>query len=712
MESENGYRYTPLSDADFIRLISIKPQSKYSFKPSKISLTITNHQLNQIPEFDCLSYTWGDPTPPYSKQAKTSKDVFESTGEILLNEHKFPVKRNLMDALTRLSRMSLREKSHYIWIDALCINQQDLDERASQVAIMDKIYREARNVIVWLGQENEFTKDAISLLKKIHKIPRERYKHVGVGEWHDYNNTFIQMGVYFPPGFKEWLSLIAFFNMPFLQRVWIIQEIILARKVEIVWGKHRFSWDLVRSIASFLEGTGWHTYLQGTHMRTLPMVVEKAGVYHQLLQIENADVRFHLEQVRRDYGGNGDGTLFRNLLVAFRLSQSTDPRDKIYALLSMAQKTKPPFSSNPDILLPDYRISAKDLYIKVMRSLLQSYPDLRCLCMVEDRSVRNLDDLPTWVPDFTAPLRPLPLSYRGFYKYRASEGVPQLTEFGNSPEATLPVSGYRLSKVEALSVPPDPSSTDAQKIHSYWGQVFQFAAEVPEIQFKSTDRYVSRFPHSKSLEFLTRSRSVGRTEVLWRTLCGNNINAQYPAPSSTNQILLYWLVWIVFNAFVFEEKGYKAYTGVDIVPPAGAVTWPLLLEPIRRLLQTEPPESMFRLDEFDAVFAESVQSADPRQDFKWVEQACSGWFFAMSAHHSGNRREFQDSDRRLGMAPKSAKVGDEVWIIGGCPTPCLLRPAAGRGNYEFMGEVYMYGIMDGELAECGILRQVERITLV
>ncbi|KAF2746408.1 heterokaryon incompatibility, partial [Sporormia fimetaria CBS 119925] len=87
--------------------------------------------------YETLSYTWGNPAP---------------THQILLCGHPFPISQNLYTALLHLASSS---GPRIFWIDAVCINQLDLAEKAKQVEIMFDIYRASSRVVVWLGEATE-----------------------------------------------------------------------------------------------------------------------------------------------------------------------------------------------------------------------------------------------------------------------------------------------------------------------------------------------------------------------------------------------------------------------------------------------------------------------------------------------------------------------------------------------------------------------------
>jgi hypothetical protein len=119
--------------------------------------------------FVALSYTWSDPyggfqeddTPTYT----TDRDC-----EIVCNGHPVNVTRNLLDFLrTAKAYGSFLHETRPIWIDAVCINQEDLDERASQVRIMTWIYSCAQEVFIWLGKPVDHLQQAKQLLWALKK---------------------------------------------------------------------------------------------------------------------------------------------------------------------------------------------------------------------------------------------------------------------------------------------------------------------------------------------------------------------------------------------------------------------------------------------------------------------------------------------------------------------------------------------------------------
>ncbi|KAF7191686.1 Heterokaryon incompatibility protein 6, OR allele [Pseudocercospora fuligena] len=175
------YRYEALS-ADQIRLLIIQPSGDFH---SMIQGAMTTTSLKD-PQFGArktnymaLSYTWGPSKP----------DRSHLSHHIRLNNSKIPVTANLHHALQRvretvwLSRSRdeqgrLREEHpFFVWVDAVCINQDDASERSRQVALMGRIYAKANKLLIWLGELNHSIGVERASLLKLSRFTIESYDH-------------------------------------------------------------------------------------------------------------------------------------------------------------------------------------------------------------------------------------------------------------------------------------------------------------------------------------------------------------------------------------------------------------------------------------------------------------------------------------------------------------------------------------------------------
>lgn len=331
------------------------------------------------------------------------------------------------EALERLSAAEAaaaeqRNQSAFFWIDALCINQADLDERSSQVRIMPDIYTKASCVIVWLGMPTGKPDDLKDIIRSVSKKDKQ------LKELED------QWLVPLRDSREDLQVVFGYFTRAWFTRAWCIQELSLARKIKMYLGAHEFHWsDVLKflclmSHVGFFRGSnfwkideGWRTpdgkggdtseawRLAEIRLRTANDANEW-DLVEPILGHKNCKA----PHVRRH------GRLSLPLLIAATWSfESKDPRDKIYAILSLAK----PLSPEDEIVI-DYTSPVEKLYTKVAHIFLRGsgfdsmyerdgalagiLEPLEGLSYVQapyfGGQVAKMPGLPTWVPDFSNPL--------------------------------------------------------------------------------------------------------------------------------------------------------------------------------------------------------------------------------------------------------------------------------------------------------------------
>ena len=143
-----AHQYSTLLYADSIRLLKLLPASNDA-DDCVLSCGLEDCRLSDDPSYEALSYTWGQPIFP---------EILHTDNGVL------KITENLALALRRLR---FKERVRYLWIDAVCINQNDATDKSRQVAMMGSIYKSARRVICWLGQADESINDAMETLKRL-----------------------------------------------------------------------------------------------------------------------------------------------------------------------------------------------------------------------------------------------------------------------------------------------------------------------------------------------------------------------------------------------------------------------------------------------------------------------------------------------------------------------------------------------------------------
>jgi hypothetical protein len=286
--------------------------------------------------------------------------------------HVIPITRNLDIALRHLRYLSA---PRLIWIDALCIDQTNNAEKSSQVAIMGKIFSSASRVIIWLGPAQDHSNEALALLKNVSKevefdLINESFKpsaHSTSRDWAD-----IAIDVPFVNGGLN--PVAALFGRPYFRRVWIRQEVALAKEAVVYCGTQNIPWDDFRSAAacliiksnysSAIDDELWPTFRESRRL-----------VYDICISFEG---RYNLHGLRLDLRG----------------AECHDDRDRINALLSLL--------STQERLLniePNYDLPVENMYTDVAQRVLVKQQSLAFLESCHPAS--NALHLPSWVPDWS-----------------------------------------------------------------------------------------------------------------------------------------------------------------------------------------------------------------------------------------------------------------------------------------------------------------------
>ena len=277
---------------------------------------------------------------------------------------------NLRDALLHLRfHPSAHTNPRVLWVDRICINQDDIEERASQVQLMHSIYRGCQQALVWLGMDDPNTEEAFECARFIHKNGFDE------GTPLESLALFRSPAVSFPD-LRNYLSLLAkLTHRPWFERAWTFQEAILPSTVLLVCGKSSMALECLEA--------SWSPAFRQTGAR----FVGQATLIFATREIED----IFLE----DWGRLPADELER-LLSFRRKAKMSDPRDYIFSLLGLFS---PSVSRS---LSPSYSISVKDLFTAVAKHIIRASGELRILCSVESPKHIDGEAFPSWVPDWRA----------------------------------------------------------------------------------------------------------------------------------------------------------------------------------------------------------------------------------------------------------------------------------------------------------------------
>ncbi len=326
------YRYQPLEHEDSFRLLVLHSSSD---KTDPIVCTILHARLSDVTlEFKAISYTWGD---NLNRQIINFRD-HESELQIGQNCH------------TALCHLRQRHHDQLIWMDAICIDQENLEERSNQVRLMHRIYSRAVSVRVFLGEETEGSRLLFEELAEADRL-------------------LLQGAECDRPQPSEAIAqeLDTLFRRPWFKRVWVLQE---------VWDKKSVVFMCGPASASS----------KALYKCTFAYVGE-------LITQELCPMALSLAEGERD--GDEEETSQLNLwtqLYWSRTCLATDPRDRIFALKSLLGHEQ--WKIN---YLIDYTKSVEEIYIMTAEFL---WPVLKIRMLAASKHPHNMN-MPSWCPDWS-----------------------------------------------------------------------------------------------------------------------------------------------------------------------------------------------------------------------------------------------------------------------------------------------------------------------
>lgn len=327
------YTYMPLdSFSQSIRLVALQPSSG----SNTIECKLHTVALTDCPSYIALSYTWGSP---------------ENLVSIHIDGKELFVRENLWSFL---ATMLHDRRWRLFWIDAICIDQSNSSERNHQVNMMRQIYAQAHLVVVWLGPAEDFSDLAVEYITNGNISPPD-------------------------PQLNLKCALRSLLKRLYWTRVWIVQELMLARDIIFFCGQKSFTWG---QIASFRQRLKMGSHLGGDTTGCFSSAVTRGPGWFIIAQ-------------KTIWAHCNNHMPLSTLLVTYKNQESTDARDQVYGLLGLA-------TENP--VKVDYDISVEDLYIKVLQAISMDHKSSYSFSAIEytlQRTLLGLDrrlgDLPTLV---------------------------------------------------------------------------------------------------------------------------------------------------------------------------------------------------------------------------------------------------------------------------------------------------------------------------
>ncbi|KAM5369039.1 hypothetical protein ACJZ2D_009242 [Fusarium nematophilum] len=463
---EPSIAYQPLSEPDHsIRLIKLHPMvpdetaGGSSDNRDILVCDIVAHLRADCPSYTALSYVWA--APGMVKEY------------IMADGREIPISKTVENALRRLR---FHNKVRWLWVDQLCINQTDEVEKSHQVHQMHNIYKDADQVIAWLGPADESSDLICSLMRETGRALRnsdfETLSRLYSG---DGQQGSVDLDVA-----KE--AFDRFCQRRYWTRIWVMQEFAVGRRVSIACGNWIVKSDLITA-------TLYATSIIQKHVRKKP--IRDLGTLQQNLELVYDSLhssyvynlfsrrrRFH-QQVSVDSGPETEPLLkvvatCLALEVDYNWVHASDPRDRIFALLNLAGD-RDHFTA-----FPDYTMSVEEVYEETARKILQQGRiDVLMYC----QSPKKIKSLPSWVPDWSMEIRhpcAQPPWGTPFEASGTNTSIPTFTEGGL---ATL--EGIHVDKIRETGATWDPNwlePVDRTAVSPYLKSIRAFCDRSPRIR--------------------------------------------------------------------------------------------------------------------------------------------------------------------------------------------------------------------------------------
>ncbi|CZT22095.1 uncharacterized protein RCC_07964 [Ramularia collo-cygni] len=443
-----SYTYQPLESGRHIRLLSI--HSDVVGGPLRFRLI--HHPLDVVPPYQTLSYTWGI-------GARDLALPIETEGGTLLS-------LRITDTLRKALPFIAKEcYTGLMWIDQICIDQDDIQERNSQVAIMADIYCQAESCVVWLGEATEFSR-LILINLMICALPNTGDYEIQDAAWtrfdshasyaqplkvrHEIKNFMRDFPAEYEVASRAVLqAVVELMSFDWFTRVWILQEVKRARKVYMLIGSDLWApcqiHQLVTAVDSIIRGDRIYDY-------SLWDSTPGWRVFDFM-----ANYQDHTQFQRTFYGIL---TSMRYLKIKGRL-HATDPRDFVYGILGFCDDLE------EVQIRPDYALNTILVYSIAARKILALEGALDMLLISDGVNHADGDErgdehirLPSWVPDWSSAYPGFPLhtlqsrngAQEPSHVFRASAGRRYVPRLDDNP-AELKVQGKRIGSVQVAYQP-------------------------------------------------------------------------------------------------------------------------------------------------------------------------------------------------------------------------------------------------------------------
>ena len=657
---------------------------------------------------------------------------------LVCNGRALRIQPNLYDFLIRLRQ---QRRGLPLWIDAVCINQDESDEQARrekyrQIRLMHKVYSSAASILVWLGESAGISS---TLPRTLEEIPEFRYQYQNILEEghlldfrHKVSGMEILVGVL---GLEEgfWtivrnvyrrfhvLDAVQLAKRNYFHRVWVVQELVLAREVAFMAGPLLIPWDLIRKAHPIVatlhnqSGSRWGDF----QLREAGFL----GITHiiKAKEILRNGLSFSLEEY-----------LF---LVRERLA--TCPEDKVFSILGLIDEQIAE-ELTKGVMDNTGRAHLDTLYLNcaVFIAREKGWPYVLSLA---GSGCSELRDLPSFVFDLRKPLRPKPFWYLGC-AHHAAATAPELifpgdfsllmatgvTEVGRSlsPALEAPLAVFDV----VVQVGESSSEIDPRQVNRMQGHFLNLLTRLGQRYAPTGELTLDALRRTPTADFFAQNdakKSPAALRAEFGIWLGTTFDSAETRVPGTN---------FLYDAYCRKQgmdtrRDTPAVNGKtldlaacidDFVRVHDSSVYPVAAhfnrEPSSRLPILQP-STRHDYQVLTAELPDLTTGSVWERVQRMSSTAARGVDSAIGIVYK-NRRIFRSGRGYLGCTSKDVRLGDVVCLVAGAPTPFVFRRLGGQGGLGFteqsrstymplssdlgrvrlVGAAYVHGIMNGEFA--------------
>jgi len=704
------YEYKPLPGPRSIRLLRCV---HYDVETREIFAFLEPFSIDSCPKYQALSYTWG-PALEKSEKGTEKEELIKPCVLLLIDppcfHHLGPAEAeqcgpgytagwaegsirsiaigmNLSDFLVQLNDGRCRgnyfpPSTVSLWIDAVCINQKDKAEQASQIPLMGDIYSTAESVIVWLGRD-ETDLDTFSwmiftvFLKLLDLKPPGVSNSSELAHWlraYDSMSPDFWLPIVGLKPIKEdwpstWLSFYRFIQRRrWFNRAWTMQEFCLAQRVIMICGSSALPGDGAITFVDFLRLCGWTGDPRLLPVRSeVPLDMGNVGQLRYLCRVRSLKEFTTGRATGRENAFEKVILFLKWLLDTCRMRECSFAVDKVYAVLGIASIFVPAGQVSP--FKVDPTATTAQVYAGICKLILENTNSLNILSMVEDKRYRRVLDLPSWVPDFSTASTSTQLANLPSFDATLVQRHGQKAPFVDG--GTLIVQGASVATVSA--------TYDCMNWH---------------------ELTVSTLKLALTLDAIYSATGHDRLQAVLRTLILDNA-----APISQGHEVV-WEDSMAFYGFI--AIGIRSLLKLHRAGEALEALMAL------QMLDANCPSSLGKAIASLKHHSDEMPTSDidAALDDLAAYRLGADTYLQLLTEHIANRALFLTSNGYIGLGRQPGQPGDTVWLLECGAVPFILRKCTGEDSYTFIGDCYLHGGMRGELMTPELRKQFSQIRII